>query len=151
MLKKDANKPNGRLHYPLPGIQSMKLVPWTNIENKGPHSFILFFFFFFFKKKIIIFWQLLCFQNDRKNRKNQRTPELKSHLSNVAFVYSFASIGREGWLYCLWNWLRVLIGSFRGVLCKRSDTLFVCFLWSWRCGKLFYSVKHAVGTAGKRH
>lgn len=43
MLEKDANKPNGRLHYPLPGIQSMKLVAWTDIENKGPHSFVLFF------------------------------------------------------------------------------------------------------------
>lgn len=43
-LEKDANRPNGRLHYPLPGIQSMKLVPWADIENKGPHSFILFFF-----------------------------------------------------------------------------------------------------------
>lgn len=27
ILEKDANRPNGRLHYPLPGIQSMKPVP----------------------------------------------------------------------------------------------------------------------------
>lgn len=45
----------------------------------------------------------------------------------------------------------VLIGSFRGYLCKQFDPLFVCFLWSWRCGELFYSVKHAVGAAGKRY
>lgn len=80
-------------------FNQMKLVPWTDIANKGPHSFI--FFFSFFKKKIIIFWQLIYFQNDRKNEKNQRTPELKSHLSDVSCVYSFAAMRREGLFHCL--------------------------------------------------
>lgn len=43
----------------------------------------------------------MYFQNDRKNSKNQRNPELKSYLSNVGCVYSFAAMGREELLCCL--------------------------------------------------
>lgn len=45
----------------------------------------------------------------------------------------------------------VPIGSFRGAVWKRFHTLFVRFPCSWRCGDWIYSVKHAVGTAGKRY
>lgn len=119
----------------------MKLVPRPDIENKGPHSFIL--FFSSLKRKSLFFGSCCVF---KMTGKIGRTREVQNWRVTCQTWLVCTPRGREGLLHCLWNWLRVLIGSFRGDFCKQFDPLFVCFPCSWKCGELFYSIKHA----GKR-
>lgn len=54
-------------------FNQMKLVPWTDIANKGPHSFI--FFFSFLKRKSLFFGSWYIF---KMTGKIGRTKELRN-------------------------------------------------------------------------